>query len=304
MDKYLDNDLFMVDEDGEPLFDDEGHPLKEDPKYAKAVPNRTRPSKMPRLIWTEEDKLFVYREIQKCPINSKSAFVSEVLHYHGDPTSDTSRETFILANSMQIRDQMKDLVKLRNNRDLPIVGNARFFLPSSDPRKEEFDEERRAAAEEGTDDRDERDRVLAELRAVGMKAKQAKKRKRKDSEKDSDESEPEGDELAQENENEQRPAANEEEQDELEIENEIGDGDGQDGTMSGGEMEEQPQETADAAAEQGPEVDDADVEKEPSPDPPVEPPKRVVSIAFVDEGVPIADNSLRSCDKDLGTRSK
>lgn len=288
MDKYIDDDLFMVDEDGEPLFDDEGHPLKEDPVYAVAVPNRARHEKLPRLVWTEDDKLFVYREIQKCPINAKAAFVSAVLHRYGDPTSDDSRDTLILANSMQVRDQMKDLVKLRSNRDLPIVGNARFFLPSSDPRKAEFDEERAAAGEQKADMQEERQRYLAEIRANALKAKQqeskalkakqqkSKKRKRKISDDEDSESEAEDDELEQDEENEPGPTENDEEQDELEIEKEIGDGGGQDETMSGGENEEAqpPAEPVEGAApEQGVEDDAAEVEKEPSP----EPAKRVVS---------------------------
>lgn len=275
MDKYIDNDVFMVDADGEPLFDDEGNPLKEDRKYADAVPNRTRTGKMPRLIWEEDEKIFLYREIQKCPINSKSAFVSEVLHHYGNPLDEDCVQTLVFATSMQARDQMKDLVKLRNNRDMPIVGNARFFLPSSDPRKEQFDEER-AAAEEGPDDQDDRARIFANLRAAALKA-QAKKRKRKDSEEEDDEDdEPEAgeiDELEQENLG-NAPAENVEEQDELEIEKEIGDVAGQDETMSGGDNEA-PQPKEDDAQDDA-ESSNAEIEKEPSP---AEPPKRVVRIA-------------------------
>lgn len=300
MDKYVDDDQFLVDADGEPLFDEEGHPLKEDPKYADAVPNRTRASKMPRLAWTDEERIFLYREIQKCPINSKSAFVSEVLHHHGNPLNEGCLQTLVFANSMQIRDQMKDIVKLRNDRDMPILGNARFFLPSTDPRKQDFDEERRAAADERPADQDERDRIFANLRAAALKAQAAKKRKRKDSEEEDDEPEAEADELEQENED--PPAENEEEQDELEIEKEIGDAAGEDEAASGGDNEA-AQQQGDEPAQEDAEADNEEVEKEPSP---AAPPKRVVRIASPTRefGLLITRFLPGSYDAEMVTRSR
>lgn len=232
MDDYVDDDLFMVDADGQPLFDDDGQPLKEDSTYLDAVPNRKRPGKVPRLEWSEEDKLLLYREIQKCPINAKSSFVSAVLHRYGDPMSEDSRDTLILAQSMHLRDQMKDIVKLRTSRNLPVVGNARFYLPSSDPRKAEFDAERVEATHKRNDDHEERQKMLVKLRADARKqqAKNAKKRKGK---KSQDESTAEEDELEAEEDQQEAPVAQNEEQDELAIENEIGVAEVQDDGQSG-----------------------------------------------------------------------
>jgi hypothetical protein len=286
MDDYVDNDLFMVDADGEPLFDDNDEPLKEDPSYMASVPNRKRPGgktvgKAPRLEWTDKDKLLLYREIQKCPINAKSAFVSAVLYRYGDPTSDDSPDTFVLAQSMQLRDQMKDIVKLRTARDMPVVGNARFFLPPSDPRKVAFDDERAAANDK--DDQEERNRLLAKLRADAIKeqtkqAKKAKKRKRKDSE---DESTADEDELVEDEEEQPVHVAENEEQDELEIENEIGDGDVRDEGQSADEDGSAQPSAANEGSAQPQEDTSADVqdaEEEPSTEPaPAAQPTRVVS---------------------------
>lgn len=275
----------MVDADGEPLFDDEDNPLKEDPSYMASVPNRKRPGKtagkVPRLEWSDKDKLLLYREIQKCPINAKSAFVSAVLHRWGDPTSDDSPGTFVLAQSMQLRDQMKDLVKLRTARDMPVVGNARFFLPPTDPRKVEFDDERAAA--NNKDDQEERNQLLAKLRADALKeqtkkAKKAKKRKRKDSD---DESTADEDELVENEEEQAAPVAEDEEQDELEIENEIGDGDVRDEGQSAeedGSAQPLAANEASAPSQEDAPADVQDAEEEPSAEPaPAAQPTRVVS---------------------------
>ncbi|KAJ9092001.1 hypothetical protein QFC19_008869 [Naganishia cerealis] len=191
MDSYVDNDLFMVDEDGQPLHDKKGRPLKEDPTYMEAVPNRTRPvvngTRPPRLIWTEKDKLFLYREIQKCPINAASAYVSAVLHRYGDLNSTNGPDVFRLAHSMQLRDQMKDLVKLRSDRDLPIVGTARFFLPPADPRKQQFDAERMDAGKKGQADLIEEQRQYLEELRIAEAAKQQNGKRVADEELDEQE---------------------------------------------------------------------------------------------------------------------
>lgn len=280
MDDYVDDDLFMVDADGEPLFDEEDRPLKEDPTYMDPVPNRKRPAKIPRLDWSEEDKLLLYREIQKCPINAKSSFVSAVLHRYGDPLSDESRDTLILAESMQLRDQMKTMVKLRTARQLPVVGNARFFLPPSDRRKAKFDAERAVASHKQVDEQEERQMWLAKLRADALKkkAKSAKKRKRKDSD---DESTAEEDELVGDENEEEAPVAQDEEQDELEIENEIGNGDVQEegqSTDEDGVARPSIAQEGSAPPQKGAAADAADAEEEPSPEPaPAAQPTRVVS---------------------------
>lgn len=280
MDGYVDDDLFMVDADGQPLFDDDGQPLKEDSTYMDAVPNRKRPGKVPRLEWSEEDKLLLYREIQKCPINAKSSFVSAVLHRYGDPMSKDSRDTLILAQSMHLRDQMKDIVKLRTSRNLPVVGNARFYLPSSDPRKAEFDAERAEATHKRNDDHEERQKILAKLRADARKqqVKNAKKRKRKESE---DESTADEDELEAEEDEQEAPVAQDEEQDELAIENEIGLGDIRDDGQSGEEnaTSRSPANEESPVSQEGDAVAGAAAaEEEQSPEPaPAAQPTRVVS---------------------------
>lgn len=254
MDRYVDNDLFMVDEDGEPLFDEEGHPLKEDPDYLAAVPNRKKvviPNglKPPaRLVWTEEDKLLLYREIQKCPINARSAYVSAVLHRFGDWGCTEGSDVFRIAGSMHLRDQMKDLVKLRNDRKLPVVGNARFYLPTQDPRKQEFDAERRGEKEQEEVDPEEEQRLYVEAarRAAAEERKHnekvttkgtRKKRKRQvtidEEEEDEDaqndkedavegEAEPEAEPARGSRTTQQYQSQADEELDEIEIEKEIG----------------------------------------------------------------------------------
>ncbi|KAJ9094434.1 hypothetical protein QFC21_005973 [Naganishia friedmannii] len=293
MDHYVDNDLFMADEDGEPLFDAEGNPLKEDPEYLAAVPNRKKPVapkglKPPkRLVWTEDDKLLLYREIQKCPINAKSAYVSAVLHRFGDWGCKGS-DVFRLADSMNLRDQMRDLVKLRSDRDLPVLGNARFYLPTYDPRKKEFDIVKKGEKEEEIDPEEEQRVYVEALKKAAKEEKEGgvkvttkatrKKRKRQAAvdaeEEEEDAQNDKQDAVEEEDEPEAEPTGGsrttqqqsqvDEELDELEIEKEIGAEEAADDTASD-IREEVDDEVAERPVQDGPvEEEDGDATLEPA----------------------------------------
>lgn len=319
----------MVDEDGEPLFDEEGRPLKEDRRYLKAVPNRkvVMPEGMKapaRLLWTEEDKLLLYREIQKCPIDAKSAYVSAVLHRLGDWDCTEGSDVFRIAGSMHLRDQMKGMVRLRSDRDLPVVGNARFYLPVHDPRKKEFDRERMGgrAAAAGVDPNEEQRLFIEAARKAAAEARKSnengntkvtrKKRKRpttvEEEEKEEGEDAQNGrpDAAEEEAESDEGPARAsrptqqsqaDEELDELEIEKEIG-AEAADETASdvreeaGDRVADQP--LQDAPAEEGTDEDAAQPEPKPA-----QKRQRVVSLGHLSclWSSPLTDfRSMTSCE--------
>ncbi|KAJ9119581.1 hypothetical protein QFC22_003290 [Naganishia vaughanmartiniae] len=229
MDHYVDNDLFMVDEDGEPLFDEDGHPLKEDPDYVRAVPNHPRSAipkgykERPRLVWTEDDKLLLYREISKCPIDAKSSYVSEVLHRFKDWDCPRGSDVFRLADSMKLRDQMRDLVKLRSDRDLPKKGE---LTPEEEQQRFADDVRREAEAEKNKRKEKSAPKLTRKKRKRQATVVEEEEEEEEGAEEDRrdvmevDEEEPEAEPACGSRLTQQSQA--EEELDELEIEKEIG----------------------------------------------------------------------------------
>ncbi len=86
---------FFVDGDGEPLHDENGHPLRIDNKYGAKVPLGTTGKvgksgyryavshQDPPASWSEGQSVLLYREVQKVPLLAKSAFVTAVHHRWG-----------------------------------------------------------------------------------------------------------------------------------------------------------------------------------------------------------------------------
>ena len=94
-----------------------------------------------RTRWSREDGLFLYREVQKVPsglMGQPTAYVYN--RFHHEPC-------FRGRNSNQVRDKMKDMVKQRDKTGRLVLGSARHYLPPTDPRHIEYQEERLIAQE-------------------------------------------------------------------------------------------------------------------------------------------------------------
>jgi hypothetical protein len=143
-------DDYLYDENRNPLHDRHGRPLRLYKRY-KNMSNLTRDqanrttgeggvayrSRM-RRTWTIAEGLFLYREVQKVPIGCS-----------GQPTAYVYKRfqtgsVFSGRTSNQIRDKMKDLVKRRRMDKLLVLGNARHYLPSTDPLHQDYKEHRSA----------------------------------------------------------------------------------------------------------------------------------------------------------------
>lgn len=149
-------DPYLCDENENPLHDEEENPLCLDRSYEEQTgnldgwrnrapaglkPREYRYRVKERVKWDPSDALFLYREVQKVPIELPGDFVHMVLLRF-----QTSRlRPFNLA---QCRDKMRQVVATRVNNGRAIIGNARKYLRDPDVLKDAFDAEREAALEE------------------------------------------------------------------------------------------------------------------------------------------------------------
>jgi hypothetical protein len=144
-------DEYLFDADGLPLHDERGKPLKVDEEYRdcrtlvkKQANTKASPSgyqyavKGGKARWTRDQALFLYREVQKVPLDTPhqpTAYVYK--RYHSDHFPDF--------NSQQVRDKMRDLVKQRLSEGRSVIGMARHYLPNGHLSRKAYDAARKKA---------------------------------------------------------------------------------------------------------------------------------------------------------------
>lgn len=210
-------DLYMVDENGNPLVFQDDYVLPPDYKPTRPFLHGRKEGQtsnysrlMGTLKWTEREALLLYRTIQQVPWSQRHP-CQVVWYLHGEAGALSS--TLQMRNPQHMKDKMRTIVQTRRNNDRPVQGRARAFAPVGTEIRDVHDEEQQnywveLEAEEARIGEMMRERAVAEQvereRQVREEERRRRKRRRLDGEEEEeDELDSEDDEEEEEEEEEQ-----------------------------------------------------------------------------------------------------